>query len=394
MAEAVTLAHVARPLAALRAIGSSEWASTIACDSRARAMLEPHDGKYVALESIPAESFLDALRRGAPLYDAAILRRYVEADLDVIHRVRPDLVIGDFRLSLSVSARLAKVPYAAFSNAYWSPYYRPARWPVPDIPLTRRMPLALAQLLFSYARPVAFALHARPLNRVREDFGLPRLPHDVRHVYTDADFVLYADMEELYPTRCLPGNHRFIGPVVWQPMPTSAGALPARPADRPLIYVALGSSGPAELLSAIIDVLERLQVAAIVATAGRTNVESRSGDIRVMPLVAGTDAAQLSDLVICNGGSLGCFQALSAGVPVIGIPSNMDQFLNMAPIEAMGAGLALRADRFSEPAVERAIRSVLGDTRFRERARQLQRWSLRYSLGDRMKSFLADFVAA
>ena len=72
----------------------------------------------------------------------------------------------------------------------------------------------------------------------------------------------------------------------------------------------------------------------------------------------------------------------------------MHQFLNMAPIEAMGAGLALRADRFSEPAVERAIRSVLGDTRFRERARQLQRWSLRYSLGDRMKSFLADFVAA
>src|SRR6185437_13111769 len=49
--------------------------------------------------------------------------------------------------------------------------------------------------------------------------------------------------------------------------------------------------------------------------------------------------------VICNGGSPTCYQALSAGVPVIGIASNLDQFLNMLAIERLGAGVMLRADR-------------------------------------------------
>jgi UDP:flavonoid glycosyltransferase YjiC (YdhE family) len=223
---------------------------------------------------------------------------------------------------------------------------------------------------------------------VREDFGLPRLPHDVRHVYTDADFVLYADMEELYPTRGLPGNHRFIGPVVWQPTAALPGSLPARPAGRPLIYVALGSSGPAELLPAIVDVLERLQVAAIVATAGRTNVESRSGDIRVMPFVAGTDAAQLSDLVICNGGSLGCFQALSAGVPVIGIPSNMDQFLNMRAIEEAKAGIVLRADRLEANSIRSVVQRLMFVENFRKTASRLAQ----YHLPEAAPKRFADFI--
>jgi UDP:flavonoid glycosyltransferase YjiC (YdhE family) len=136
-----------------------------------------------------------------------------------------------------------------------------------------------------------------------------------------------------------------------------------------------------------------LNVAAIVATAGRQHVESRSADIRVMSIVSGIDAAKRSDLVICNGGSLGCFQALSAGVPVIGIPSNMDQFLSMVPVESIGAGITLRADRFAPLALEDAVRTVLSDARFRVRALELQRLSSRYSLADRMRSFLADFAA-
>ncbi|MFC3374324.1 hypothetical protein ACFOLJ_00110 [Rugamonas sp. CCM 8940] len=75
------------------------------------------------------------------------MRRYVEDDLHVFKQARPDLVVGDFRLSLSISARLAGLPYVALSNAYWSPYVR-QRYPLPDIPLARLRPLALAGACF------------------------------------------------------------------------------------------------------------------------------------------------------------------------------------------------------------------------------------------------------
>ena len=69
----------------------------------------------------------------------------------------------------------------------------------------------------------------------------------------------------------------------------------------------------------------------------------------------------LADLVVCNGGSLTTQQALAAGKPVLGIASNMDQFLNMGPIEAFGAGITLRADRVSASAIRQTTRELLGN---------------------------------
>ena len=46
--------------------------------------------------------------------------------------------------------------------------------------------------------------------------------------------------------------------------------------------------------------------------------------------------------VICNGGSPTCYQAFSAGVPVIGIASNLDQYLNMRAVENANAGVLIR----------------------------------------------------
>ena len=58
-----------------------------------------------------------------------------ENDLALIKSYRPDLIVGDFRLSLSISARVAGIPYAAISSAHWSPYYRHAAYPMPVLPL-------------------------------------------------------------------------------------------------------------------------------------------------------------------------------------------------------------------------------------------------------------------
>src|SRR5436190_7598498 len=155
IAEAVTLAHVARPLAAHIGVDAKSWSSAFACDPRQKKYLDGFDGEYIPLASIRPEQFLQALRRGTPLYDVPTLVRYVEADLALISTVKPDLVIGDFRLSLSVSARLARIPYATIASACWSPYYQADHWPTPQLPITRFLPLSLAQALFRVARPAA-----------------------------------------------------------------------------------------------------------------------------------------------------------------------------------------------------------------------------------------------
>ena len=108
-AEAVTLAHVARPIALARALAAPDYETFIACDERYRGFLEHEASQHLPLHSIGSERFLRSLAMGSTLYDLATLRSYLAEDLKLIERVKPDLIVGDFRLSLSVSARLAGV---------------------------------------------------------------------------------------------------------------------------------------------------------------------------------------------------------------------------------------------------------------------------------------------
>ena len=64
--------------------------------------------------------------------------------------------------------------------------------------------------------------------------------------------------------------------------------------------------------------------------------------------------------MVCNGGSPTVTQALLAGKPVLGLCSNMDQFLNMRSVEASGAGIMLRADRIGRVAFGGAVERLRG----------------------------------
>ena len=307
--------------------------------------------------------FLAALAQGRPLYDEATLARYVRDDLALLDEVKPDLVIGDFRLSLSISARLRRTPYLSISNCYWSPYWRPPRYVVPNIrALTGALPLPVADALFRLARPIAFSLHCRPLNRVRRSHGLPSLGSDLRRIYTDADHVLYADVPELFPGVELPAHHQFIGPILWSPPVSLPDWWDTVPRDRPIVYLTLGSSGQAELLPAIVRSLSALDVSVIAATAGGKLPDAIPSNTYMAQYLPGAQAASRARLVICNGGSPTSQQALAAGVPVIGIASNLDQFLNMDAIVRAGAGDLIRADRFSGPDLTAIVTRILGGT--------------------------------
>jgi UDP:flavonoid glycosyltransferase YjiC (YdhE family) len=340
--EAVTLAHVVRPVVLARALDPARYAVTLACDDRYLKLFGELPFAWRSLATIPTVKFLDNLARGRPVYDADTLRAYVRDDLALIEAVNPDLVVGDFRISLGASARVAGVPYFTIANAYWSPYSR-LPFPLPEHPMTKVFGVGLAQALFDLARPAVFALHARPLNRVRREYGLPGLGQDVRKIYTDADETLYADIPEFVPTAPLPPRHHWLGPILWSPRVEPPDWWATLPEDRPIIYVALGSSGENErALPVILRGLADLPVTVIAATAGRPLASAPPTNAFVADFLPGIEAAARAALVICNGGSLATQQALAAGAPVLGVVSNMDQHLNMLCLERAGAGARVR----------------------------------------------------
>ena len=345
IAEGVTLAHVGRALRLASLLHAQDFDVELACDPRYRRFLADAPFPVRPIASLSPEVFLEALRRGQPVFTEPVLRAEVRDDLEQLASARPDLVVGDFRLSLSTSARVARVPYVNVTNAYWSPYAHP-RFMMPSLPLAHLLSARVADTMFNLARPIAFALHSRPFNNLRRAHALPALPLDVRHAYCDGDLTLYADSPDLIPTRDRPGSHQYVGPVLWsapvEPPPWWEEAVSG---DAP-IYVSLGSSGATGLLASIVDALAALGRPVVVATAGRIAARtSWPAGVFAADFVPGDEISSRASVVVCNGGSLTAQQALLNGVPVVGIASNLDQHLNMGYVEQAGAGVLLRSDR-------------------------------------------------
>ena len=391
VAEAVTLAHLARPLALAQMLDRQRYAVHLACAPGHEAFLTGSDAQLSLIQSIPSAQFLAALAAGKPVYEEATLQAYVDEDLRLLSAVRPDVVVGDFRISLSVSARLANVPYVALSNAYWSPYVR-QHYTVPSLPMSKLLPIPLANALFLAVRPLAFALHTRPLNKVRLHHGLPSLGYDLRRIYTDGDRTLYADIPEMFPAQAMPYSHSYLGPVMWSPpmeLPEWWGAIPE---SRPVVYVTLGSSGQGALLPRVLAALASLPVTVIAATAGNAAPSPLPANARVANYLPGEAAARRASLVICNGGSPTSQQALAAGVPVLGIAGNLDQFLNMSGVVAAGAGILLRADRFDGDAVCAAAVKLIDSAEARSQAGRLGQLFRNYQPGSYLDAVLREMT--
>ena len=73
-----------------------------------------------------------------------------------MRRVRPGVVVGDFRLSLSISARLAGIPYVALINAHWSPWST-QRFPLPELPIVNVFQKTPDGIHHSYCSELFFA---------------------------------------------------------------------------------------------------------------------------------------------------------------------------------------------------------------------------------------------
>ncbi len=391
IAEAVTLAHFGRIAALSKTLDQNVYDVIVASDPRYLGLEARLGAEFHPIRSIPSAEFASALARGKPLYTAETLSAYTENDLELLDRVRPDLVVGDFRLSLAVSAPLRQIPYAAVVNAYWSPYAN-TRYPVPDLPITRLLGIKLAQKLFDIVRPGAFALHARPLNQVRRHFGLPSLGQDLRNTYTWADYTLYADVPEVVPTFDLPPHHRYLGPILWSTDTSLPEWWSRLPKCKPVIFMSLGSSGQAQLLPTVLAGLSQLPVTVIVATAGRIVLEDTPANAYVTDYLPLHIVIPCSKLVISNGGSLVTYQALASGIPVIGLCSNLDQLLNMNAVERLGAGITLRSAWVSAADLQESAIAMLNNLSYARAAQKASRLVAQFDVGQHFREFVREVL--
>jgi UDP:flavonoid glycosyltransferase YjiC (YdhE family) len=153
------------------------------------------------------------------------------------------------------------------------------------------------------------------------------------------------------------------------------GALADVPAStsRPLVYLTLGtvsSSGP--LLANAIAGLAALDVQVLVTLGPKVDPASLGplpSGVSVERFVPQTAVVPRTAVVVSHAGSGTFLCALGHGVPQLCLPQGADQFRNAEGGVRAGAALALAPDEASPDAIADAVKRLLVEETFRDRAR-------------------------
>ena len=373
-AHAVTMAHFARPLKWIEGIDTELFDVYLASHQKFRSLCSKNGITFLDLSCIDAAKFEQIVVQAKPIYDATTFEQHIQEDIRLMDEVKPDLVIGDFRHSLTVSCRIKKIKYVNLTNAYWHPETK-LHFPLPEAPIVRFLGVEVAKILLGLFLPLAlrvnFFIMAFALRKSFKSASLNFV--DYRQVIVDGDLTLFCDTPELVPLNQQLPHEKYVGPVIWS-MPVE---LPEWWSDldcnKKRVFLTLGSSGPANAFPTIVEALAGMDCEIVVALAGKRPKLPVCSNVFVTDFLPIDAACQDSDLVICNGGSPVVHAALTFGVPTIGIVCNNDQLLNMAHVSHRGAGILLRYWDLTGQTVTDAVNEILDGSQYLRQAQKIQR---------------------
>lgn len=314
---------------------------------------------YIQIPSIGVKEFNDKSNKkmGKNLYTSRILEVYIKAETKIIQSLKPDLVVGDMRISLGISSRLCHVPYISILNAYWSPYGR-IRMSMPEVAAVRFLPACIKEKLLNRILPIMNENMISGYNRLCSKNGMEQI-HTIGEMYANGDYNMYVDVPSLFELENRPENHLFIGPLIDfmdQKLPKRIQQIDFK---KKVIYCSLGSTGDRKKLKKLESVLETMDVTVIFVTAGRIMEKELPGTFHVFDYLPVTKIMDKIDLVICNGGSGTLYQAYAFGKPVLAFPTNMDQLLACEPLGGKKLGKVLNYKDLKKRKIKASIEELL-----------------------------------
>ena len=235
-------------------------------------------------------------------------------------------------------------------------------------------------------RSLVFAECQRAAEQVRARLGLPPLSSYFMDWGAEiaARYLCPSVPEFEYPRRDLPATVEFVGPFLpggiddWTPPAWWDDVLAARAAGRPVVLVTQGTiaTDPANLVLPAVAALGDGEALVIGTTSGFDPdavlpADDRPANVRLTEFVPFTELLPLVDVMVTNGGYGGVQMALAHGVPLVVAGTTEDKMEVCARVTWSGTGVAMKTDTPSAEQVRAGVATVLGDPRFRARAREI-----------------------
>lgn len=281
----------------------------------------------------------------------APLDEILEDILRVCQDEDPDLILGDMSVGVSTAGYILKKPAAGIMNAYNTHFFRP--WSV-----YRTFLQAWDKLRLSPIRERVFRKYGvKPVNSFELLRSMPLLGPDLPRFHQP-----HGD----YP------NWHAIGPILSEP-PSSLPAWYDELDDgQTNIYITMGSTGLLEpLLLRSYSALGRSPYRFVVTTGGQVSDEAMAAappNFRFTKYAPGSQILKHCAAIVFHGGNGTMYQALAAGVPMVALPSHLEQEVCVDIALKQGFGLRQCARRITGKQLLDSVGKVLADPSYRTNA--------------------------
>ncbi|MBT3380085.1 MAG: hypothetical protein HN742_25910 [Lentisphaerae bacterium] len=295
------------------------------------------------------------------------LRTRVPMEIAFFEEMKPAAVLTGWCLSVTISARVAKVPFVnVLHSTSVTEYYEAGLQSWPDRNSFRfvrwlfgndeeKMNRWVSKMVLKLAAP------ARPYSKVGAKYGLPKFKNFIELL--EGDHTLLADIPEWVGfSEVRPALH-YIGPLparIDKPIPESVASIPR---DRPIVYFAMGSSGKPALVSEILQGFRGMPYRVIAPV--KSLIEEMSIDVPENVVATGFLPAHLvnpmADISVIHGGQNTVMNACLSGTPIVGIGMHPEQQANLDACVHKGFALRLNKKWTTASDVLAAIDRLLHD---------------------------------
>jgi MGT family glycosyltransferase len=303
----------------------------------------------------------------------------------VIERWQPDVIVTDGSMwGPSLVLREADGIPVVFASTLIFPLVPGTDAPLPGSGLGPPRGRAGRAVAWAIARAVDVAARGarKRVDEIRAAHGLGPLDCSINEWMGRLPLYLVGSVPELdFHRRDVPPSVRYVGPLLWHPAepPGTLAWLDRVRADRPWVHVTEGTSHFQEplLLPAAARGLAGAPFEAILTT-GRERAPATLG-LPSAPNVHLTEWLSHSELlhrcaaIVTTGGAQTIVSALTAGVPLVVVPTLWDKPANARQVAAAGVGVHLAPKACTPDALRAAVKTVLADPAYRRRAGEMSR---------------------
>ena len=306
----------------------------------------------------------------------------VPNEIKFFKEVKPSAVLTGWCLSVTISARVAGVPFVnGLHSTSITEYYEAGLQTWPD-----RLDFAFLRRLFGKEKLQKWfnkrIFHAKwvlkPHNKIAKQYGLKEFDNFIELI--EGDHTLLADIPEWVNLPKIRPNLHFIGPLPFKSNMQVPKEVTEIPKDKPIIYFAMGSSGKPKIVQEIIEGFKDKPYRVIAPV--KSHIKDLDVKIPSNVLVTGFLPAHkvnpMADISVIHGGQNTVMQACLSGTPIVGVGMHPEQQANLDACVRKGFAIRLNKYKITASTVLTAIDKLLHNNKAKEEVvkfqKQLEKW--------------------